>query len=101
MKSTEKAVEKSAEKPAPPATQVQQVPVIRYRHIQDAEGKIMVTIDLKTNEVEWNQSCEKKVAPAFFQTIDNLQGCSDQLRECGRQFMELKQSEAAKVPKKK
>ncbi len=60
----------------------------RWKHLQDADGKILATIDSKDGSIEYKEDA-KKLVPLLLQAIDNL------AKECAMQ----KQAGAA-VPKK-
>lgn len=46
-------------------------PALRYRHIQDAEGKILATIDLKDSSVDYKED-PKKVVPILISILDSV-----------------------------
>lgn len=55
---------------APAAPQQQQ---IRFRHVQDNDGRLLATIDIKDGSIEFKED-PKKVVTILVSVVDNLAG---------------------------
>lgn len=83
-------------KPVAPAPQPPQAQGPRWRQIQDADGKVLATLDTKDNSMEFLQSCEKQVVPALLAEINRV------VVQCNTEINRLvAKPEEKKVTKKK
>lgn len=66
-------------KEAPLAGINQEAQKLRYRHIQDGEGKILATLDIKEDSIEYKDD-PKKVVPLLIAVIDQISAqCQEQV----------------------
>jgi len=54
-------------------------PDLRYRHIQDQEGKILATIDIKSGDIDYKED-PKKVVPVLIGIVDQLSAAINKLQ---------------------
>lgn len=76
----------AAEKEIPAST------ALRYRHIQDADGKILATLDTKTGKIDFKEDPKKSVE-VLIQLVDVI------TRQCDQKVSELQKPPPGKTKK--